>query len=364
MKLHLKSAMCVGLAMLMVMTTAIHCDVYATQDDLDDTNKKIDEIQQQQDDLENSLDDYNDDLSSVSAEVVSIEQQIADKQDEIETTQTDLAAAQEQADDQYEAMKVRIRYIYENGNSSYLEMLLESESFSDFLNRTEYIVNIQNYDRNMLESYQELCTEISDKQTTLQADLDELETLQAQSRSKQSQLSAMILDTQSDLSDSQTELDAQIAKAEEYEAQIEAAKLAEQEAIAAENAANAANNTPIENTYTETAGDLELMAAIIYCEAGGESYEGQLAVGSVVMNRVNSGSFPNSISEVIYQSGQFSPVASGKFALVLSSGIYSSCTAAAQEVLNGNITVNFLYFHSAAGWDSDFGTYIGNQVFY
>ena len=62
------------------------------------------------------------------------------------------------------------------------------------------------------------------------------------------------------------------------------------------------------------AGDLELLAALIECEAGGEPYEGKLAVGSVVLNRVASSHFPNSVVGVIYQRGQFSPVASGRFA--------------------------------------------------
>lgn len=71
------------------------------------------------------------------------------------------------------------------------------------------------------------------------------------------------------------------------------------------------------------AGDQALLAALIYCEAGGESYEGQLAVGSVVMNRVRSQAYPNSVSGVIYQGGQFSPVASGRLATVLGSGLTS-----------------------------------------
>nr|MCR4842537.1 cell wall hydrolase [Eubacterium sp.] len=119
------------------------------------------------------------------------------------------------------------------------------------------------------------------------------------------------------------------------------------------------------SSYSAQSGDLELMSAIIYCEAGGEIYAGQLAVGSVVMNRVNSSSFPNSVSAVIYQSGQFSPVASGRFATVLSNQSWtSSCESAAKEVLAGNLTVDYLYFHSASGWTSDYGERIGNQIFY
>jgi spore germination cell wall hydrolase CwlJ-like protein len=110
------------------------------------------------------------------------------------------------------------------------------------------------------------------------------------------------------------------------------------------------------------ATDLELLAAIIQCEADSEPYEGKLAVGSVVMNRVASASFPNTIMQVIYQSGQFSPVASGRFAARLAAGANSTCRQAAQEVLNGNITVSCLYFRTNNGTTS--GQIIGSHVFY
>jgi spore germination cell wall hydrolase CwlJ-like protein len=83
------------------------------------------------------------------------------------------------------------------------------------------------------------------------------------------------------------------------------------------------------------ADDLTLLAAIIECEAGGESYECQLAVGAAVINRVKSSSYPNSISGVIYQKGQFGPASSGKLARKLSGRISSSCYSAAQEAMSG-----------------------------
>lgn len=111
-----------------------------------------------------------------------------------------------------------------------------------------------------------------------------------------------------------------------------------------------------------SAGDLELLSTIIYCEAGNQPYEGQLAVGSVILNRVASSSFPNSISGVIYQSGQFSPVASGRFAHALASGLGSRCMSAAREVLNGRRNVDCLYFRADNGLID--GLVIGDHVFY
>ncbi|MGI6069164.1 MAG: cell wall hydrolase [Blautia sp.] len=104
-----------------------------------------------------------------------------------------------------------------------------------------------------------------------------------------------------------------------------------------------------------------LLAAIIQCEAGGESYEGKIAVGAVIMNRIRSTQFPNTISEVVYQSGQFSPVSSGILASTLSQGARQDCLDAAKDVLNGaNNIGDCLYFNSGYGQ----GIQIGNQHFY
>ena len=137
---------------------------------------------------------------------------------------------------------------------------------------------------------------------------------------------------------------------EEEQAQIAAQKEAERKAAeekAAAEAAKAAKKNTSENTSSKKAettqgeavsagaDDLTLLAAIIECEAGGESYECQLAVGAAVINRVKSGSYPNSISGVIYQKGQFGPASSGKLARKLSGRISSSCYSAAQEAMSG-----------------------------
>ena len=133
---------------------------------------------------------------------------------------------------------------------------------------------------------------------------------------------------------------------EEEQAQIAAQKEAERKA-AEEEAAKAAQKNTSENTSSKKAettqgeavsagaNDLTLLAAIIECEAGGESYECQLAVGAAVINRVKSSSYPNSISGVIYQKGQFGPASSGKLARKLSGRISSSCYSAAQEAMSG-----------------------------
>ena len=115
--------------------------------------------------------------------------------------------------------------------------------------------------------------------------------------------------------------------------------------------------------YTADADMTLLLAALIQCEAGGESYEGQLAVGAVVMNRVRSGAYPDTIHGVIYASGQFTPAQSGKVNSVLESGrIKQSCIDAATEAISGVSNVGDLtHFRRNNGRA---GLVIGNHVFY
>lgn len=109
------------------------------------------------------------------------------------------------------------------------------------------------------------------------------------------------------------------------------------------------------------AGAQELLAAIIFCEAGNQPYEGQVAVGAVVINRVNSGAYPNSIEEVIYQPGQFGPASTGWLDSVRSSGGYTAqAMEAAADALNGaNPIGDCLYFDQGG-----YGMQIGDHYFH
>lgn len=146
---------------------------------------------------------------------------------------------------------------------------------------------------------------------------------------------------------------------EEEQAMIAAQKKAEQASL---QSVSSSGSTAAASAAAVSSGDLTLLSAIIFCEAGGESYAGQVAVGAVVLNRVKSSSFPNSISGVVYQSGQFSPVANGALARALSNGNYRHCTSAAQAALAGSDnTGGAKFFHRVNGAA---GLVIGNHVFY
>ena len=143
---------------------------------------------------------------------------------------------------------------------------------------------------------------------------------------------------------------------EETRAAAEEARLAyekklEEERRAAEKAAAEA----------AAQADKELLAALIFCEAGNQPYEGQVAVGAVVMNRVKSGAYPNTISEVVYQPGQFTPAMTGWLDSVrANAGYTASAMQAAEDALAGSSPVGDCLYFSTGGW----GMRIGDHYFH
>ncbi len=160
-----------------------------------------------------------------------------------------------------------------------------------------------------------------------------------------------------------------LGKAISIEEEREAIRRAEEEAAAKQRAAAKASSSQTSGGGTQqreavaaSYDDVTLLGALIQCEAGGECYEGQVAVGAVVMNRLRRG-YAGSISGVIYQSGQFSPASSGALARVLANGVSGSCLSAAQEAINGVDNVGgATQFRSASSGQG--GIVIGNHVFY
>lgn len=143
------------------------------------------------------------------------------------------------------------------------------------------------------------------------------------------------------------------------EAQIAYEKKLEEERRAAEEAARIEAEKAAAAAAAQA--DKELLAALIFCEAGNQPYEGQVAVGAVVMNRVESASYPNTISEVIYQSGQFTPAMTGWLDSVrANAGYTASAMQAAEDALAGSSPVGDCLYFSTGGW----GMQIGDHYFH
>lgn len=337
----------------------------------DAAEKEVDDISDKKEEIEENLGNLNGELQNIAASMNQLEASIADKEAEIETAEEELQAAELQCEQQYEDMKLRIQFMYENGGKSAWEMLLESASFTDFLNKTEYVSEINSYDRQKLTEFETLRQEIADKKTELEGDMEELAAMQDEMQQNRNRVNSLISTAQTNLAqtneelanaqESVSELESRLNQMIAYEQELEAQK-AREDAARLEEIKRQEQEDTSGVVYVPTDSDAYLLGAIIQCEAEGESYEGKLAVGSVVLNRVKSSYFPGTISGVIYQSGQFSPVASGRLAYRLEAGVNSTCLQAAQEVLNGNITLSCLYFRRNTGAIQ--GIVIGNHVFY
>ena len=346
------------------------------QEEQEQAKEELEEMEAAKAALEEALGDMNSDLYDLSDSLTDLEDAIAAKEAEIEEAEEALALAQTVAAQQYSDMKLRIQYMYESNVGDGWSYIFAAESIADFLNRAVYITDLTEYDRQMLEDYNETIASIEAYQAELEEDYAELLAYQEDLGDQQTALLSSIASQQASISDAEDAIDDQEQVIADYDEKIqamiayeEALRKAEEEAakkrdLAAEGQAQRdASASTWGQAVTAAEGEEELLAALIYCEAGNSSYDCMLAVGSVVLNRVNSPYYPDTITGVIYQSGQFSPAASGRLALVLENGkTTDAARQAAAEVLSGTRTGDWLHFHYNNGSIS--GDVIGSEVFY
>ena len=294
------------------VSATTYSQLQEAQKDKDRAEKNADRVQEDINDLNEEraglqtyLDQLNNELLQTTGELAGIEDLISQKEIALVEMQEELETAKEKEADQYVAMKKRIKFMYEKGDSAYLELFFHAQSFADFLNKTEYVEMMSQYDRDMLEEYMNIQETIRVNEQSIVDERVALGALQEQALEKQSEVSGLVKEAsmnvvqyQDQISEKEEELLAYERKMEESENDI--ATL--QEKLKQENAltkqAMAAGFSDL-SSVTFASGDLDLLAAIIYCEAGNQPYIGQVAVGNVVMNRVKSSVFPNTILEVI-----------------------------------------------------------------
>ena len=294
------------LAVTVTLTGSSSIAVHATEQKLEDTKGKLNELQEKKKqadqkvkDLQNSKDSMGQELENLDAELAEIstsltglENKITEKQSSIRETKKQLKKAKKRAKKQYQSMKSRIQFLYENGSESLWMSLLNAESMSDFINRAEYVKAISSYDREKLEEYEQMCAKIASDKAKLEEEEKSLQALEQKTKEKKEQMNTLIASTKENISRSEQEIgetqnlsaeyEAEIEKQKAYEAQLEAQKAKEDAARMSEIKAQEAEGADGSKVQTQ-AGDLELLAALIECEAGGEPYEGKLAVGSVVL---------------------------------------------------------------------------------
>ncbi len=340
------------------------------EEELDKTQENLDAMEGKRDNLKKELDYLNTQMASVVSNLEELEEQIHIKEQEISDTQAALEEAKAKEEWQYASMTAIMRRLYEQQEDSYLTTLLATGSLGDFLNMADRIEKVAAYDQKMLQEFKDNRILIEENEARLQKERTELEGLQTRAEEERDKVSGLISQTSGAIAQYGDQISVAEQRALEYEAEIKKKeedleylrqKLA-QEIAMSQAAANGTWRDISEVSFAE--GDRYLLANLIYCEAGGEPYEGKVAVGSVVMNRVLSGEFPDTVVGVIYQSRQFSPVGSGRLDLALATGMANDdCYRAADAAMSGITNVgNCVFFRTPIEGLS--GINIGGHVFY
>ncbi len=309
------------------------------------------QLEGQADSLSGQINNLNKQISNVTGEISQTEDDIAAVEADIDILTEQLNEVEASLDAQKESMKLRIQYMYENKTTNTLVNFLESGSMSEFLQRLEYMSQITDYDQKAIKKFEATQKEIEDTKSAIEEKGQQLSAYQDNLESKKSELGVLVGDTSAALNITNSQIADTKAAIEELEKQIDDAKAYEkriqkqyQDAQVALAQKLAGEHGGYTGGYSTSDEETLILAALIQAEAANQGDAGRLAVGSVVMNRVASSKFPNTVSGVVYASGQFAPVTSGRVALILAEGPNSACQYAAAQAIAGNTNTDALFF--------------------
>lgn len=191
-----------------------------TQRQLDEINSQMKSIEGERDAVLAEIDSLGSELTDLVLNLELLEADLELKQEELEQAQADYEAAKKQEEEQYEAMKLRIQFIYEEGEADYLTMLLEAKSFADFINRQEYAQEIHKQDREMLTAYQETKNQVEELRDQLEQEKVDLEAVQDEYEEEKASVERTLAQKQAQEADYESKLASAQAKAREYKNKI------------------------------------------------------------------------------------------------------------------------------------------------
>ncbi len=364
------------------------------QSDLEEAKQEEERLKEEEKVLTSADAKLQSALAVQSKEILSIQKQMSDTDDEIKDIQQRIDETQTAEAGRRSILAGRVKMIYEQGNPSWLDIFLTSESFPRFLNHVEYVRQMNAYDERLMAEIVQLQDELKTDEAELLKKQDQLadtgEKLQKE-QEKLEELLELAGGARRKKKDAVAKAEASVSRIEqrieafEQANEAQAAANAEERLSQIRSMAEADGLSGIEQRATaeQTAGrsdlpswmqlaegartgtwtvsamdyteeELNAMAAIIYCEARGEPYVGKVAVASVILNRVRSSRFAASdIISVIRAPKQFEPVSTGHFDEVLSWAAqgqldddtnYQECRSASLEALNGTRTTNLCFF--------------------
>ena len=233
------------LALVLVVSLSIGSSqvVYATsaqnkkseaEKNLNDVNKKIDNLENKKEEIEGELDTKNEELVNLMVDVGILEKEIDQNEKQLKQVKKDLKTAQKNEKKQYQAMKKRIKFMYERGDSAVISSLLESKSMADMLNRVEYFNEVYDYDRNLLDNYEKTRKQVEDLKAQVEDEKKELETAKDDLKQQQKQLETAMANLRSQQANADTQIANAKSLASEYQKTItEQNKIIQQQQAAA-----------------------------------------------------------------------------------------------------------------------------------
>lgn len=188
---------------------------------LSDAKKMLQSLEEMKSSVENHVEQLDTQLGGVNEQLTELEVKLQDKILQVEHTQLEIVEAKKIEEKQYEDMKVRIKYMYEQGNTQYVELFIESESMADFLNKADYITSISKYDRDMLTEYEETRKAVEELEQKLIKEQQELEVQQQETKNKISAIELLVSTKEAELETVTGQIASKEDLIREYEADLE-----------------------------------------------------------------------------------------------------------------------------------------------
>lgn len=242
-KLQRRAKAVLALVLVVSLTIGSSQVVYATsaqnkkseaEKNLNDVNKKIDNLENKKEEIEGELDTKNEELVNLMVDVGILEKEIDQNEKQLKQVKKDLKTAQKNEKKQYQTMKKRIKFMYERGDSAVISSLLESKSMADMLNRVEYFNEVYDYDRNLLDNYEKTRKQVEDLKAQVEDEKKELETAKDDLKQQQKQLETAMANLRSQQANADTQIANAKSLASEYQKTItEQNKIIQQQQAAA-----------------------------------------------------------------------------------------------------------------------------------
>lgn len=187
---------------------------------IDDVQDDIDQLKAEKGTIQTYISQLDKEISNLTSEITKFEEQIEEKKADIKKTQKELETAQKACEEQYEAMKKRIQFMYENPGGSLAELLLGAGNMTELINRADYASFISSYDRTMMEKLQATQDEVTQKEEALTAELEQLELMQTEIEAQKTKVNASINTKKGELSANTSKLGDAAAAQSDYEKQL------------------------------------------------------------------------------------------------------------------------------------------------